>query len=95
MVGRARLDDGTVAVATQLDARSPALHAAVAQLLAGESVLGASALPLAKRAALDATLDPTIRASLLGAIAQAPGQPALDAAAEVFAQLNPYARPLW
>jgi putative membrane-bound dehydrogenase-like protein len=91
MVGRARLDDGIVAVATQLDTRSPALHAAVAQLLAGESVLGASALPLAKRAALDATLDPKIRASLLLAIAQAPGQPALDAATEVFAQLNPTA----
>jgi putative membrane-bound dehydrogenase-like protein len=91
MVGRARLDDGIVAVATQLDTRSPALHAAVAQLLAGESVLGASALPLAKRAALDATLDPKIRASLLLAIAQAPGQPALDAATEVFAQLNPSA----
>ena len=30
MVGRARLDDGTIAVATPLDTRSPALHAAVA-----------------------------------------------------------------
>jgi hypothetical protein len=78
-------------VASQLDTRSPALHAAVAQLLAGESVLGSSALPLAKRAALDATLDAKIRASLLGAIAQAPGQPALAAATEVFAQLNPAA----
>ncbi|MBW8768930.1 MAG: hypothetical protein JF589_04155 [Gemmatimonadetes bacterium] len=91
MVGRSRLDDGIVAVATPLDSRSPTLHAAVAQLLAGESVLGASALPLAKRGALDATLAPAIRASLLGAIAQAPGQPALDAATEVFAQLNPVA----
>jgi len=54
-------------------------------------VLGASALPLAKRAALDATLDAKIRASLLGAIAQAPGQQALDAATDVFAQLNPAA----
>ncbi|HKP16553.1 MAG TPA: PVC-type heme-binding CxxCH protein, partial [Gemmatimonadaceae bacterium] len=34
MVGRAQLDAGTVAIATTLDARSPALHAAVAQLLA-------------------------------------------------------------
>jgi hypothetical protein len=89
MVGRSRLDDGIVAVATPLDSRSPALHAAVAQLLAGESVLGASALPLATRAALDATLDPKIRGALLTAIAQAPGQAALDAATEVFAQLNP------
>ncbi len=91
MVGRSHVDDGIVAAATQLDSKSPALHAAVAQLLAGESVLGASALPLAKRAALDATLDAKIRASLLGAIGQAPGQQALDAATDVFAQLNPAA----
>jgi hypothetical protein len=91
MVGRSHVDDGIVAAATQLDAKSPALHAAVAQLLAGESVLGASALPLAKRAALDAALDAKIRASLLGAIAQAPGQQALDAATAVFAQVNPVA----
>jgi len=89
MVGRARLDEGTVAVATQLDAQSPALHAAVAQLLAGESTLGGSSLPLARSAVLDATLDPKIRGALLAAIAQAPGQPALDVAAEVFARLNP------
>jgi putative membrane-bound dehydrogenase-like protein len=89
MVGRARLDEGTVAVATQLDARSPELHAAVAQLLAGESALGAGSLPLARSAVLDSKLDPKIRGSLLAAIAQAPGQPALDVAAEVFARLNP------
>jgi len=91
MVGRSHVDDGIVAAATQLDTKSPALHAAVAQLLAGESVLGASALPLAKRDALDATLDAKIRSSLLTAIASAPGQQALDAATEVFAQLTPAA----
>ena len=89
MVGRAQLDAGTVAIATTLDARSPALHGAVAQLLAGESTLGAGALPLARSAVLDAKLDPRIRGSLLAAIATAPGPQALDVAADVFSRLNP------
>ncbi|HKH90962.1 MAG TPA: HEAT repeat domain-containing protein [Gemmatimonadaceae bacterium] len=89
MVGRAQLDAASVAIATQLDARSPALHGAVAQILAGESTLGAGALPLARSAVLDTKLDPTTRGALLSAIAQAPGQSSLDVAAEVFARLNP------
>ena len=89
LVGRAQLDVQTVAVATQLDARSPAMHAAVAQLLAGETTLGTSALPLARSAALDARLDPKVRAALLTAISQAPGEASLEAATEVFARLNP------
>ncbi|MFL5619969.1 MAG: heme-binding domain-containing protein [Gemmatimonadaceae bacterium] len=89
MVGRAQLDAGTVAIATQLDARSPELHGAVAQLLAGESTLGAGTLPIARSAVLDPKLDPRIRGSLLTAMAQAPGNDALDVAAEVFSRLNP------
>jgi putative membrane-bound dehydrogenase-like protein len=89
MVGRAQLDAGTVAIATQLDARSPALHGAVAQLLAGESTLGAGTIPLARNAVLDPKLEPRIRGSLLTAISQAPGSEALDIAAEVFSRLNP------
>jgi len=91
LVGRAQLDSQTIAVAAQLDARSRAMHAAVAQLLAGETTLSASALPLARSAALDTTLDPRIRGSLLAAIGQASGPSALDVAAEVFARLNPAA----
>ena len=89
MVGRAQLDAGTVAIATQLDARSPELHGAVAQLLAGESTLDAGSLPLARNAVLDAKLDSRIRGSLLAAISQAPGPQALDVAADVFSRLNP------
>jgi hypothetical protein len=89
MVGRAQLDAGTVAIATQLDARSPELHGAVAQLLAGESTLGAGTLPLVRTAVLDTKLDPRIRGSLLTAMAQAPGNDALNVAAEVFSRLNP------
>jgi hypothetical protein len=63
----------------------------VAQLLAGESNLGAGALTLARSAALDTKLDPRIRGSLLSAIGQVPGQPALDVATDVFARVNPVA----
>jgi hypothetical protein len=89
MVGHAQLDANTVAIATKLDARSPELHSAVAQLLAGESALGAGTFALARAAVLDPKLDPRIRGSLLTAIAQAPGNDALDVAAEVFSRLNP------
>jgi hypothetical protein len=89
MVGRAQLDESTVAIATQLDARSPELHGAVAQLLAGESTLGAGSLPLARSAVLDTKLESRTRGALLAAMAAAPGPQALDVAAEVFARLNP------
>jgi putative membrane-bound dehydrogenase-like protein len=91
LVGRAQLDEGSVALLAALDARGPALHSAVAKLLAGESTLAAALLPIARTAALDATLDPETRGALLAAIARAPGQPALDVAVDVFARLNPTA----
>jgi putative membrane-bound dehydrogenase-like protein len=89
MVGRAQLDPRALAIAAQLDAKGAPMHGAVAQLLAGESTLGSGAVPLARSAALDAALDPGLRGSLLSAIAQTPGQSALDVAAEVFGRLNP------
>ncbi|MEP7000225.1 MAG: PVC-type heme-binding CxxCH protein [bacterium] len=89
MVGRAQLDARTLAVATQLDAKGGAMHGAVAQLLAGESTLGAGSLSLARTSALDMTLDPKIRGSLLAGMSQVPGPAALDVAADVFARLNP------
>jgi hypothetical protein len=89
LVGRTQLDATTLALAQQLDAKSPALHAAVARLLAGESALGASAIPLVRTAVLDPKLDPATRAELLGAVSQIPGPAGLDAAAEIFSRLNP------
>jgi hypothetical protein len=89
LVGRTQLDATTLALAQQLDAKSPALHAAVARLLAGVSALGASAIPLVRTAVLDPKLDPATRAELLGAVSQIPGPAGLDAAAEIFSRLNP------
>ncbi len=89
MVGRTQVDAHTLALAAQLDAKGGAVHGAVAQLLAGESTLGSGAMPLARTAVLDVSLDPKIRGALLTTISQVPGQSALDAAAEVFSRLNP------
>ena len=89
MVGRMQLDAHILDLAQQLDAKGGAVHGAVAQLLAGESMLGSGAMPLARTAVLDVNLDPKIRGTLLTTISQVPGQQALDAAAEVFSRLNP------
>ena len=91
LMGRLQLDARALAIAALLDAKGGAMHGAVAQLLAGEATLGAGAVPLARTAVLDITLDPAVRAALLSAIAQAPGQPSLDVAAELFGRLNPTA----
>ena len=89
MVGRASLDPRTLAIATQLDARSPAVHAAVAQMLAGESSLSTSAVVLARTAVLDAGMDARVRASLLGSITQVPGTQALDVSTDILSRMIP------
>jgi hypothetical protein len=91
IVGHTELDAQTAAVATQLDAKGGALHAGVAQLLAGESRLGPGSLALARTAVLDSQLDPSIRASLLTSIGQASGEAALATAVDVFSSVNPAA----
>jgi hypothetical protein len=89
LVGRTQLDPTSLAFATELDRRTPALRGAVAQLLAGESTFGAGAIPIVRTAVLDTKLEPAIRAQLLNAMGQVSGPGALDAAAEVFGRLNP------
>lgn len=89
MVGRVRLDAQSLAIAAKLDAKGPALHAAVAQLLAGESALGPAALSLARSTVLDNTLEPRLRAPLMSSISQMQGPAALGVATEVFARANP------
>jgi hypothetical protein len=89
MVGRTQLDAPTLAIATQLDAKGPVMHAAVAQMLAGESALGSAALALARTTVLDASLDAKMRGPLLTSIGNLQGQQALDVATEVFARANP------
>jgi hypothetical protein len=90
LVGTSQLDDAAVPLVVELDRRSPALHAAVADLLAGEPSFGAQTLPLARAAALDTTLSRDVRGRLVTAFAQLPGDAGRDAAVALFAQLTPH-----
>jgi glucose/arabinose dehydrogenase len=91
LVGTSQLAAAAVPLVTRIDAASPALHAAVAELLAGETTFEAPTLALARTAVLDTTLAAATRARLLTALAAMPGDAGRDAAVEVFARLTPRA----
>ena len=91
LVGTPQLENAALPLVTRLDRQSPALHAAVAELLAGEPSFGAQALPLARAAALDTTLAPDVRGRLLTAFAQLPGDAGRDATVALFSQVTPRA----
>ncbi|GAC1515918.1 MAG: hypothetical protein NVS1B4_08420 [Gemmatimonadaceae bacterium] len=89
LVGTSRLDPASLPLLTTLDARNDTLHRAIAQLLAEEDSLTESLLPLARRSALDARLDPKVRAQILSGVSRIPGQTGLDAAVDLFARMIP------
>ena len=89
LVGISQLGAAAMPLLGQLDARGPALHAAVVELLAGETAFDAATLPMARAAVFDATLPAATRARLLTAFSQLQGDAGRDAATAVFAQLNP------
>ena len=91
LVGTSKLDAAAVPLVAQLDAGGPALHAAVAELLAGETSFDAPALTLARSAIFDTTLAGAVRAKVLTALAAMPGDAGRDAATAVFARLTPRA----
>jgi hypothetical protein len=89
LVGTSQISAAAVPMLTQLDAKGPALHAAVVELLAGETAFDAATLPMARAAVFDTTLPAATRARVLTAFSQLPGDAGRDAATAVFAQLNP------
>ena len=91
LVGTSQLAASAVPLVTQLDAASPALHGAVAELLAGETTFETPTLALARTAVLDTTLAAATRAKLLTALAAMPGDAGRDASTEIFARLAPRA----
>ena len=91
LVGSSQLTASAVPLIARLDATSPALHAAVAELLAGETTFEAPTLALARSAVLDTTLAAATRAKLLTALAAISGDAGRDAATEIFARLTPRA----
>jgi hypothetical protein len=91
LVGSSQLTASAVPLVTRLDATSPALHAAVTDLLAGETTFEAPTLALARSAVLDTTIAAATRAKLLTALAAMPGDAGRDATTEIFARLTPRA----
>ncbi|HKP15472.1 MAG TPA: hypothetical protein VJT85_05390 [Gemmatimonadaceae bacterium] len=91
LVGSSQLAASAVPLVARLDATSPALHAAVAELLAGETAFEPQTLALARTAVLDTTLAAATRAKLLTAIAGISGDAGRDASTEIFARLTPRA----
>ena len=91
LVGSSQITASAVPLIARLDATSPALHAAVAELLAGETMFETPTLALARTAVLDTTLAPATRAKLLTALAAISGDAGRDAATEIFARLTPRA----
>ena len=89
LVGTSQISAAAVPLLTQLDAQGPALHAAVVELLAGETTFDAATLPMAQAAVFDASLPATTRARLLTAFSQLQGDAGRDAATAVFARLSP------
>ena len=89
LVGTSQLGAAAVPLLTQLDARGPALHAAVVELLAGETTFELGTLQMARAAVFDTTLPGATRARLLTAFSQLSGDAGRDAATEVFARLTP------
>lgn len=87
LVGTSKLSAETASLITRLDAQSPALHAAVAQLLALEAELPTALTPLLTRSALDPSLSDSVRGLLVTSIVSKPGPP--DEAAKLLSQLNP------
>jgi putative membrane-bound dehydrogenase-like protein len=91
LVGTSRISAAAVPMLTELDAKGPALHAAVVELLAGETAFDAATLPMARAAVFDTSLPAATRAKVLTAFSQLQGDAGRDAATGVFAQLNPKA----
>lgn len=87
LIGTSQLSADAVPLVTRLDAVSPALHSAVAELLAGEVAPTAALLPLVKRSALDRTVSDSVRGLLITALVMKPGDP--DEPAALLAQVNP------
>jgi mono/diheme cytochrome c family protein/glucose/arabinose dehydrogenase len=91
LLGGSQLSPAAIALLPTLDSQSDRLHAAVAQLLAGQTAIGEQLLPLVRKGALDSTLDAEIQGRLLNSVAQMPDSSARAAAATaaLFVRVTP------
>ena len=91
LTGRPELDDDAVTTLAQLDRKSSALHAGVAELVSVQATLPPGAVPLLRRAAMDSTLRGVTRGRALTAVGRLGGPGNFDGAAEALARANPTA----
>lgn len=89
LVGHSGVPAPAVGLLTRLDASSPAMHAAVAQLLAGENGVVTELAPLVTKVVTDTTLSAETRGQVLAAVGRISGEQGLAAATTVFARVNP------
>ncbi len=93
LVGYDKLPASAIASAARWDSAGVEAHAAVAQLLAGETAVVDGALPLIRESAADAALAEDVRAKLIGLIGALPGRAGLDAVTPLLARTIPAATP--
>ena len=88
-VGHAGVPASSAALLARLDASSPSVHVAVAQLFAGENGIDAELAPLVTRIVTDTTLTAELRGQVLAAVGRISGEQGLAAATTIFARVNP------
>ena len=91
LVGHSGIPASAASLIARLDASSPAMHGAVAQLFAGENGLAIELAPLVTRIATDSTLTAETRGQVLAAVGRISGDNGLAAATTIFARVNPAA----
>ena len=89
LIGHAGIPASSAALLARLDASSPSVHAAVAQLFAGENGIDAELAPLVTRIVTDTTLTAELRGQVLTAVGRISGEQGLAAATTIFARVNP------
>ena len=89
LVGHSGIPASAAALIGRLDASGPAMHAAVAQLIAGENGLAVELAPLVTRIVVDTTLSAETRGQVLAAAGRISGDKGLAAATTIFARVNP------
>ena len=89
LTGTDTVDATMVPLLTRLDTSGASLHVAVATLLANEKTVTTAALPLARAAALDGSLDSVTRGKLVTGISGMSGRGAFDNVVAILALVNP------
>jgi len=89
LVGHSTVDSTHVAFLNGLSGKGPAVSAGVAELLAAQTTVPPSMVPVLRTAALDQSLNPDVRGRILNSLMAVPGLPGTEASVAILAQMNP------